>query len=84
VPVRAERSGSFGRLRAEDATALESDLSNWRDLPLSQFIFGDEQTIAPPGNSDLRLVLLIFAISGAFLTASIFLLVLAYLIGHAH
>ena len=70
--------------RYEDATALESDLSNWRDLPLSQFIFGDEQTIAPPGNSDLRLVLLIFAISGAFLTASIFLLVLAYLIGHAH
>ena len=70
--------------RYEDATALQSDLANWRDLPLSQFIFGDEQTIAPPGNSDLRLILLIFAISGAFLTASIFLLVLAYLIGHAH
>ena len=70
--------------RYEDSASLESDLQNWRDLPLSQFIFGDEQTITPPGSSDLRLVLLIFAISAAFLAASIFLLVLAYLIGHAH
>jgi serine/threonine-protein kinase len=70
--------------RYEDATSLERDLQNWRDLPLSQFIFGDEQTIAPPANSDLRLVLLIFGISAAFLTASIFLVLLAYLIGHAH
>jgi serine/threonine-protein kinase len=70
--------------RYEDATSLERDLQNWRDLPLSQFIFGDEQTIAPPANSDLRLVLLVFGISAAFLAASIFLLVLAYLIGHAH
>jgi serine/threonine protein kinase len=70
--------------RYEDATSLKTDLQNWRDLPLTQFIFGDEQTIAPPTNSDLRLILLIFGISGAFLTASIFLLVLAYLINHAH
>jgi serine/threonine-protein kinase len=70
--------------RYEDATSLERDLQNWRDLPLSQFIFGDERTIQPPANSDLRLVLLIFGISAAFLAASIFLLVLAYLIGHAH
>jgi serine/threonine protein kinase len=70
--------------RYEDATSLLSDLKKWRDLPLSQFIFGDEQTIQPQGNSDLRLILLIFAISAAFLTASIFLIVLAYLINHAH
>ncbi len=67
--------------RYEDASSLLSDLDHWRDLPLSQFIFSDEQTVAPR-SSDLRLVLLIFAISAAFLTASIFLLVLAYLIGH--
>ena len=67
--------------RYEDATSLRSDLEHWRDLPLSQFIFGDEQVIAPQ-SSDLRLVLLIFAISAAFLTASIFLIVVAYLIGH--
>jgi serine/threonine-protein kinase len=70
--------------RYEDATSLLTDLQNWRDLPLSQFIFGDEKTITPPGNSDLRLILLIFGISAAFLTASIFLLVVAYLINHAH
>ena len=67
--------------RYEDASSLRSDLDHWRDLPLSQFIFGDEQIVSP-GSSDLRLVLLIFAISAAFLAASIFLLVLAYLIGH--
>ena len=67
--------------RYEDASSLRSDLDHWRDLPLSQFIFGDEQIVAP-ASSDLRLVLLIFAISAAFLTASILLLVLAYLIGH--
>jgi serine/threonine-protein kinase len=67
--------------RYEDATSLRSDLEHWRDLPLSQFIFGDEQVIAPQ-SSDLRLVLLIFAISAAFLTGSIFLIVVAYLIGH--
>jgi serine/threonine-protein kinase len=67
--------------RYEDATSLRSDLEHWRDLPLSQFIFGDEQIVAPQ-NSDLKLVLLIFAISAAFLSASIFLIVLAYLIGH--
>src|SRR5664279_3414518 len=70
--------------RYEDASSLRSDLDHWRDLPLSQFIFGDEAIIAPPANSDLRLVLLIFAISAAFLAASVFLIVLAYLIGHAH
>jgi eukaryotic-like serine/threonine-protein kinase len=70
--------------RYEDAAALKYDLDHWRDLPLSQFIFGDEAIIAPPANSDLRLVLLIFAISAAFLAASLFLVVLAYLIGHAH
>ncbi len=67
--------------RYEDATSLRSDLEHWRDLPLSQFIFGDEQVISPQ-SSDLKLVLLIFAISAAFLSASIFLIVLAYLIGH--
>jgi serine/threonine-protein kinase len=70
--------------RYEDATTLRTDLGNWRDLPLTQFIFGDEQTISPPARSDLQLILLIFGISAAFLTASIFLLVLAFLIGHAH
>ena len=70
--------------RYEDAATLKADLGRWRDLNLTQFIFGDEAIIAPPSNSDLRLVLLIFAISAAFLTASIFLLVLVYLIGHAH
>jgi hypothetical protein len=70
--------------RYEDATTLQTDLGNWRDLPLTQFIFGDEQTISPPARSDLQLILLIFGISAAFLTASIFLLVLAFLIGHAH
>jgi serine/threonine-protein kinase len=69
--------------RYEDATSLRSDLEHWRDLPLSQFIFGDEQTISQPRSSDLRLVLLIFGISAAFLSASIFLVVLAYLINHA-
>jgi serine/threonine protein kinase len=69
--------------RYEDAVSLKSDLEHWRDLPLSQFIFGDE-TIAAPQSNDLRLVLLIFAVSAAFLTGSIFLIVVAYLIGHAH
>ena len=68
--------------RYEDATSLRSDLEHWRDLPLTQFIFGDEQIVSQPQNSDLKLVLLIFAISAAFLSASIFLIVLAYLIGH--
>jgi serine/threonine-protein kinase len=69
--------------RYEDAASLRSDLEHWRDLPLSQFIFGDER-IAAPQSSDLRLVLLIFGISAAFLAGSIFLIVLAYVIGHAH
>ena len=69
--------------RYEDAGSLESDLHHWRDLPLTQFIFGDEQIVSP-GSSDLRLVLLIFGVSAAFLTGSIFLIVLAYFIGHAH
>jgi serine/threonine protein kinase len=69
--------------RYEDAASLESDLQHWRDLSLSQFVFGDEQ-IVPQGNSDLRLVLMIFGVSAAFLTGSIFLIALAYLIGHAH
>jgi serine/threonine protein kinase len=67
--------------RYEDATSLLSDLERWRDLPLTQFIFGDEQVVSPR-NSDLKLVLLIFAISAAFLSASVFLIVLAYFIGH--
>jgi serine/threonine-protein kinase len=69
--------------RYEDAGSLESDLHHWRDLPLTQFIFGDEQIVSPR-SSDLRLVLLIFGVSAAFLTGSIFLIVLAYFIGHAH
>jgi len=67
--------------RYEDAASLKSDLERWRDLPLSQFIFGDEVVIAPQ-SSDLRLILLVFGVSAAFLSASIFLIVLAYLIGH--
>jgi serine/threonine-protein kinase len=70
--------------RYEDATSLKADLEGWRDLPLGQFIFGDEETISPPGNSDLKLVLLVFAISAAFLTGSIFLILLVYVINHAH
>jgi serine/threonine-protein kinase len=67
--------------RYEDATSLKSDLEHWRDLPLSQFIFGDEQVVSTK-SSDARLILLVFAISAAFLSASVFLIVLAYLIGH--
>jgi serine/threonine protein kinase len=70
--------------RYEDAGSLESDLQSWRDLPLSQFIFGEDATEPRPGRSDLRLILLIFAVSAAFLSASVFLIVLAYVIGHAH
>jgi serine/threonine protein kinase len=70
--------------RYEDAGSLESDLQSWRDLPLSQFIFGEDATELPPGRSDLHLILLIFAVSAAFLSASVFLIVLAYVIGHAH
>ncbi len=69
--------------RYEDAGSLESDLHHWRDLPLAQFIFGDEQTVLRQSN-DLRLVLLIFGVSAAFLTGSIFLIVVVYFIGHAH
>jgi serine/threonine-protein kinase len=69
--------------RYEDAESLESDLKHWRDLPLTQFVFGDEQIVSP-GSNDLRLILLIFGVSAAFLTGSIFLIVLAYFIGHAH
>jgi serine/threonine protein kinase len=69
--------------RYVDAVSLASDLEHWRDLPLSQFIFGDEKTVSQRSN-DLRLILLIFGVSAAFLTGSIFLIALAYLIGHAH
>jgi serine/threonine protein kinase len=68
--------------RYEDAGSLESDLRHWRDLPLSQFIFTDDETAASPTRSDARLIVLLFAISGAFLTASLFLVLLAYLIAH--
>ena len=67
--------------RYEDAGSLESDLENWRDLPLTKFIFGDEQVIAPQ-SSDLHMILLIFGISAAFLAGSVFLIVVAYLLGH--
>ena len=68
--------------RYEDARSLESDLRRWRDLPLSQFIFADDSAAAPQPPSDTRLIVLLFAISGAFLAASIFLVVLAFLIAH--
>jgi serine/threonine protein kinase len=74
--------------RYEDALALRSDVERWRDLPLSQFIFDDEASRGdgtPPTSqsaSDTRLVVLLFAVSGAFLTASVFLVLLAYLIAH--
>lgn len=67
--------------RYEDAGSLESDLEHWRDLPLNQFIFGDEPIIAPK-SSDLQLILLIFGVSAAFLSASILLIVIAYILGH--
>ena len=70
--------------RYEDAKSLESDLQHWRDLPLSQFIFGDEEVMKPPASSDMRLVLLMFGIAAAFLAGSFFLIVLVYLISHAH
>jgi serine/threonine protein kinase len=70
--------------RYEDAASLLSDLDRWRDLPLSEFVFGNEATIAAPAASDLRLILLALAVSAAFLTASLFLIVLAYFTGHAH
>jgi eukaryotic-like serine/threonine-protein kinase len=70
--------------RYEDAAALRSDLEHWRDLPLSQFVFGDEQVVAPGQPSDLRLILLVFGVSAAFLSASVFLIVLVYVINHVH
>jgi eukaryotic-like serine/threonine-protein kinase len=68
--------------RYEDAASLEKDLENWRDLPLSQFIFGDEAPVTRA--SDQRLILLIVGISGGFLAASILFVLIAYLLVHAH
>jgi serine/threonine-protein kinase len=68
--------------RYEDAAALESDLERWRDLPLSEFIFGDEAPVSRA--SDQKLILLIVGISVGFLAASIFFVLIAYLLVHAH
>ena len=68
--------------RYEDAASLESDLERWRDLPLSQFVFGDEAPVARA--SDQKLVLLIVGISAGFLAASILFVLIAYLLVHAH
>jgi len=68
--------------RYEDAASLETDLERWRDLPLSQFIFGDEAPVTRA--SDQRLILLIVGISAGFLAASIFFVLIAYLLVHAH
>jgi serine/threonine-protein kinase len=68
--------------RYEDAASLERDLERWRDLPLSQFIFGDEAPVARA--SDQKLILLIVGISAGFLAASIFFVLIAYLLVHAH
>jgi serine/threonine protein kinase len=70
--------------RYEDAAALLSDLDRWRDLPLSEFVLGNEAISSQPAASDMRLILLALAVSAAFLTASLFLIVLAYFTGHAH
>jgi serine/threonine-protein kinase len=69
--------------RYEDAASLESDLERWRDLPLSQFIFGDEAPVASRA-SDQKLVLLIVGISAGFLAAAILFVLIAYLLVHAH
>lgn len=68
--------------RYEDAASLELDLEQWRDLPLSQFIFGDEVPVT--SGNDQKLILLIFGISGGFLAASILFVLIAYLLTHAH
>ena len=68
--------------RYEDAASLESDLDHWRDLPLSQFIFADEAPVTRA--SDQKLILLVFGISAGFLAASIFFVLIAYLLVHAH
>jgi hypothetical protein len=68
--------------RYEDAASLERDLERWRDLPLSQFIFGDEAPVARA--SEQKLILLIVGISAGFLAASIFFVLIAYLLVHAH
>jgi len=68
--------------RYEDAASLESDLEHWRDLPLSQFIFGDEAPVSRA--SDQKLIMLIFGISAGFLAASILFVLIAYLLVHAH
>ena len=68
--------------RYEDAASLESDLEKWRDLPLSQFIFGDESPVSR--DSDQKLILLIVGISAGFLAASILFVLIAYLLVHAH
>jgi Serine/threonine protein kinase len=68
--------------RYEDAASLESDLDHWRDLPLSQFIFGDEAPVSRA--SDQKLILLVFGISAGFLAASILFVLIAYLLVHAH
>jgi serine/threonine-protein kinase len=70
--------------RYEDAESLLSDLEHWRDLPLAQFIFEDEPATAAPGSSDLKLVILIFGISAGFLAASVFFVLIAYILTHAH
>jgi serine/threonine protein kinase len=70
--------------RYEDAESLLSDLQHWRDLPLTQFIFEDEPAAATPASSDLKLVILIFGISAGFLAASIFFVLVAYILTHAH
>ncbi len=68
--------------RYEDAASLESDLERWRDLPLSQFIFGNEAPVARA--SDQKLILLVVGISAGFLAASILFVLIAYLLVHAH
>jgi serine/threonine-protein kinase len=70
--------------RYEDAESLLSDLQHWRDLPLSQFIFEDEQAATAPASSDLKLVILIFGISAGFLAASVLFVLIAYILTHAH
>ena len=70
--------------RYEDAESLLSDLQHWRDLPLTQFIFADEPAAVAPRSSDLRLVILIFGVSAGFLAASVFFVLIAYILVHAH
>lgn len=67
--------------RYQDASAMRDDLSNWRDLDLSAFVFTDEAPLKP--DSQRGLWLLVAGISIGFLLASVLLIVVYYFLTHA-